>query len=57
MFEDLDITNHETSEFIANNPNLAKHYLTLHDKYNNLRDDMQNRLEKIDVESSVTQRK
>jgi len=51
MFDDLDITNHETTEFIANNPNLAKAILTLNDKYNYLRDDMQNRLEKIDINS------
>ena len=57
MFEDLDITNHETTEFISNNPNLAKALLTLHDKYKNLRDDMQNRLETIDVESLSNEKK
>ena len=57
MFEDLDITNHETTEFISNNPNLAKALLTLHDKYKNLRDDMQNRLETIDVESLNSDKK
>ena len=57
MFEDLDITNHETTEFISNNPNLAKALLTLHDKYKNLRDDMQNRLESIDVESLSNEKK
>ena len=31
LFEDLDITNHETSEFISNNPNIAKALLTLND--------------------------
>ena len=51
MFENLDITNHEINEFIANNPNLGKAILTLHDKYNYLRDDMQNRFEKIDIDS------
>ena len=51
MFEDLDITNLETTEFISSNQNIAKALLTLHDKYKNLRDDMQNRLEIIDVES------
>jgi len=51
MFEDLDITNQDTTEFIANNPNIAKALLTLHDKYKNIRDDMQNRFETIDVES------
>ena len=51
MFEDLDITNFETTDFISNNPTLAKALLTLHDKYKNLRDDMQNRLETLDVSS------
>jgi hypothetical protein len=57
MFEDLDITNLETTEFIANNPNLAKALLTLHDSYKSLRDDMQNRLEAIDVESVTKEKK
>ena len=51
MFEDLDITNLETTEFISSNQNIAKALLALHDKYKNLRDDMQNRLEIIDLES------
>ena len=29
MFEDLDITNQETAEFISSNPNIAKALLTL----------------------------
>ena len=41
----------------ANNPNLAKALLTLHDKYKNLRDDMQNRLETIDVDSLSNEKK
>ena len=49
IFEDHDITNYETTEFISSNPNLAKAFLTLHDKYNNLRNDVQNSFEKIDV--------
>ena len=57
MFEDLDITNLETTEFIANNPNIAKAVLTLHDSHKSLRDDMQNRLEAIDVESVVKEKK
>jgi len=57
LFEDLDITNHETTEFISNNPNIAKALLTLNDSYKSLRDDMQNRLEIMDVESSVKEKK
>jgi len=57
LFEDLDITNHETNEFISNNPNIAKAMLTLNDSYKSLRDDMQNRLENMDVESSIKERK
>ena len=57
MFEDLDITNLETTEFIANNTNLAKALLTLHDSYKSLREDMQNRLEAIDVESVTKEKK
>ena len=57
LFEDLDITNHETTEFISSNPNIAKAMLTLNDSYKGLRDDMQNRLEVMDVESSIKERK
>ncbi len=53
LFEDLDITNQETSEFISNNPSIAKALLTLNDSYKSFRDDTQNRLEKLDVESSI----
>ena len=57
MFDDLDITNQDTTEFIANNPNIAKALLTLHDEYKNIREDMQNRLETIDVESVTNENK
>jgi len=57
LFEDLDITNHETTEFINNNPNIAKALLSLNDSYKSIRDDMQNRLEALDVESSIKERK
>ena len=57
LFEDLDITNHETTEFISNNPNIAKALLALNDSYRSLRDDTQNRLEALDIESSVSERK
>ena len=57
LFEDLDITNQETTEFINNNPNIAKALLSLNDSYKSLRDDMQNRLEKLDVESSIKENK
>ena len=57
LFDDLDITNLETTEFISNNPNIAKALLTLNDSYKSLRDDMQNRLEIMDVESTVKEKK
>ena len=57
MFEDLDITNLETNEFISNNSNIAKALLVLNDSYKSLRDDMQNRLEKMDVDSALKERK
>jgi len=57
MFEDLDITNLETNEFIGSNPNIAKALLTLNDSYKSLREDMQNRLEKMDVDSAIKERK
>ena len=57
LFEDLDITNQETTEFINNNPNIAKALLSLNDSFKSLRDDTQNRLEILDVESSLKERK
>ena len=45
LFNDLDITNLERTEFISNNPNIAKALLTLNDSHKGLRDDIQNRLE------------
>ena len=57
LFEDLDITNHDTTEFISNNPNIAKALLSLNDNYKSLRDDMQNHLESLDVESSIKENK
>jgi len=57
MFEDLDITNLETNEFIGSNPNIAKALVTLNDSYKSLRDDMQNHLEKMDVDSAIKERK
>ena len=57
IFDDLDITNLETAEFIGSNPNIAKALLMLNDSYKSLRDDMQNRLEIMDVESSIKERK
>ena len=57
IFEDLDITNLETNEFINNNPNIAKALLILNDTYKSLRDDMQNRLEKMDVDSAIKEKK
>jgi len=57
MFEDLDITNQETNDFISSNPNIAKALLSLNDSYKSLRDDMQNRLEILDFESNVKENK
>ena len=37
MFEDLDITNQETAEFISSNPNIAKALLTLNDAHKSYR--------------------
>ena len=57
IFDDLDITNIETNEFISNNPNIAKALLVLNDSYKSLREDMQNRFEILDVESSIKEKK
>ena len=57
LFEDLAITNHDTTEFINSNPNIAKALLSLNDSYKSLRDDMQNRLELLDVQSSIQEKK
>ena len=57
IFDDLDITNLETTEFISNNTNIAKALITLNDSYKSLREDMQNRLEKMDVESTIKEKK
>ena len=51
MFNDVDITNIEVSDFVSNNPNLARALLILSDNHRNLSEDIQNRLEKIDVDS------
>ena len=55
MFEDLDITNQETTEFISSNPNIAKALLTLNDTHKSFKEDMQNRLESMDVNSNVVE--
>jgi len=57
LFEDLDITNQEVAEFISNNPNIAKALLSLNDNLKSLRDDMQNRLEALDVVSTIKETK
>ena len=51
MFDDFDLTNIEVSEFVSNNPNVAKALLLLNDNHRNLSEDIQNRLERIDVNS------
>lgn len=55
MFEDIDITNQETTEFISSNPNIAKALLTLSDTHKSFKEDMQNRLESMDVSSTVVE--
>ena len=52
MFDDLDITNQDTADFIGSNPNVAKALLTLNDSYKSLQEDMQNRLEAMDINSA-----
>ena len=49
IFKDIDITNLEVSDLVSNSPNLAKAILQLNDNYRNLNEDIQNRLEKIDI--------
>ncbi len=51
IFDDLKITNHDTSNFIGSSPNIAKALLTINDSYKSFKEDMQNRLETIDVTS------
>ena len=53
LFEDLDITNQDTSDFIGSSPNIAKALLKLNDTYKSLQEDTQNRLEALDINSSV----
>ncbi|PPR50488.1 MAG: HTH-type transcriptional regulator RamB [Alphaproteobacteria bacterium MarineAlpha5_Bin4] len=53
IFDDLDITNQETTEFINSNPNIAKALLTLNDSYKSFKEDMQNRLESMDINSTI----
>ena len=56
IFDDLQITNHDTGNFIGSNPNIAKALLILNDNYKSFKDDMQNRLESIDINSSVSEK-
>ena len=53
LFEDLDITNQDTSDFIGSNPNIAKALLKLNDTYKSLQEDTQNRLEALDINPIV----
>ena len=55
MFEDLYITNQETTEFISSNPNIAKALLNLNDTHKSFKEDMQNRLEYMDVNSNFVE--
>ena len=56
MFEDLDITNQETAEFISSNPNIAKALLTLNDAHKSFKEDMQNRLEKMEINTEAIEK-
>ncbi len=51
IFDDLKITNHDTSNFIGSNPNIAKALLTINDSFKSFKEDMQNRLETMDINS------
>jgi len=51
IFDDLDITNQETTDFIGTNPNIAKALLTLNDSFKSFQEDMQNRMESLDINS------
>jgi len=55
IFDDLDITNQETTEFISSNPSIAKALLVLNDDYKSFKEDMQNRLESMDINSTITE--
>ena len=52
IFDDLKITNHDTSDFIGSNPNIAKALLTINDSLKSFKEDMQNRLETMDVNAN-----
>ena len=52
IFDDLKITNHDTSDFIGSNPNIAKALLTINDSFKSFKEDMQNRLETMDVNAN-----
>ena len=53
IFDDLKITNHDTSDFIGSNPNIAKALLTINDSFKSFKEDMQNRLETMDVNACL----
>jgi predicted transcriptional regulator/transcriptional regulator with XRE-family HTH domain len=53
IFDDLKITNHDTSNFIGSNPNIAKALLSINDTFKSFKEDMQNRLETMDVNSGT----
>jgi len=55
IFDDLDITNQETTEFINSNQNIAKALLVLNDSYKSFKEDMQNRLESMDINSTIVE--
>jgi len=52
LFEDLDITNQDTNDFIGSSPNIAKALLKLNDSYKILQEDTQNKLEALDINST-----
>jgi len=56
IFDDLDITNQETSDFVSSNAGVAKALLKLNDSYKSFKDDMQNRLESMDIDSNFVEK-
>ena len=56
IFDDLKITNHDTSNFIGSNPNIAKALLSINDAYKSFKEDMQNRLEKMEINTEAIEK-
>ena len=56
IFDDLKITNHDTSNFIGSNPNIAKALLSINDEYKSFKEDMQNRLETMEINTEAIEK-